>query len=148
MLLWVPFFVSTGDWRKSADAATERHDHEIHGSETGACTEVMPSYWEAETRQTVRGARAGLSLPDPWAISPEGASMRTLTHGARRGYMLLQTPPQGTDRCYNFMLTSRVEKVCRALLTHYLIPSSLNKKLFKSKWRHLTLWNPKGKESL
>lgn len=73
----------------------------------------MPSHREAETRQTVRGARAGLSLPDPRAISPERARMRTLTHGARRGYMLLQTPPRGIDRCYNFMLTSRVKKVCR-----------------------------------
>lgn len=50
--------LSTGDRWKSSDAATERHDHEVHGSEAGSCTEVMSSHREAETRQTVRGARA------------------------------------------------------------------------------------------
>lgn len=39
---------------------------------------------------------------------------------------------EGLNWCYNFTPISRVEKVCRALLTHYLILSSVNKKLFKS----------------
>lgn len=39
---------------------------------------------------------------------------------------------EGADGCYNVIPTLRVEKVCRALLTHYLIPSSVNKKLFGS----------------
>lgn len=41
--------------------------------------------------------------------------------GHAGGYMLLFTQPGGRSQCYNFTPTSSAEKVCRALLTRYLI---------------------------
>lgn len=48
-----PVSASTGDRWQSSDAAAERHDHEVHGSETGAGAEALPPHREAETGQTV-----------------------------------------------------------------------------------------------
>ncbi len=146
-LRWVALFVSTGDWWKSFDAAAEWHDHEVHGAEAGASAEVMPSHREAETRKTVTGARTGVSLPHPWAISPVQSQRWDTDSWDMQG---LHVTLDSSLKDWRDVTTSasRAEKVCCALLTHYLIPSSVNHKLFKSDGRHLTRWNPKGKESL
>lgn len=57
--------VPAGDRWESPDAAAERHDHEVHGSEAGAGAEALPSHRSTETRQTVRGAAELSSLSDP-----------------------------------------------------------------------------------
>ena len=61
----MPPFVSIGDRWESFDAFTERHDNEVHGSETRACSEVMPSHRATETRQTLMGDWEALTLPHP-----------------------------------------------------------------------------------
>lgn len=63
-------FVSAGDRRQSSDAAAERHDHEVHGSEAGPRPQAVSPHRAPETRQTVRATRGGGASPSMW--SPRG----------------------------------------------------------------------------
>lgn len=36
-----------GDRWQGFNAAAQWHDHEVHGSETGSCSQTVPSYWKS-----------------------------------------------------------------------------------------------------